>query len=118
MSFPGAIHICDLQEEVITDSDFGEPGSSWSTFDGDVPCRAYREGGGYAETKSEPEKFIQGWKLMLPYGRTVTISNRIANVRDKRGTTLISTAAIKDINHDPGGQFHHQELWLSEVKTH
>lgn len=118
MSFPGAVHTCDLQEFILAEDDLNEATREWANYATGVPCRAYNVAGGYAETGGESEKFISSWRAMLPYGQTVTEANRIANVRDKRGTTLITSASIHLVNHDPGAQMHHKELVLTEVRTH
>lgn len=118
MSFPGAIHRCDIQESFLQDSDFGEPVQYWQTIASSVPCRVYNVAGGYVETGAESETIATTWKAMLPYAQTCTESHRIANVTDRRGTTLLSSALISLVNHDPGGQFHHKEAWLTEVRTH
>ena len=59
---------------------------------------------------------IEG-KLFLATGVDLTEEDRIVDVVGSGGTTIASRADVDRVNHDPGGQLNHTEIWLREVRT-
>lgn len=108
-------YTCTIRRATKEATKSGEDRHTWSDNQTGVECRLWR--------MSSKERFDQALdelvshRLYFAYGTDVLQADQIADVVGPDGTTLITLADIEGVNVDPGGQQHHVEVDLIEVKT-
>mgnify|MGYP001584267715 FL=1 len=108
---------CTIARAGVETLDSGEQKKQWNNvWATNVPCFVWQLSG--KERAESALDTVISHRAIMEYGRDVTEKDRILNVVDAGGQTLITQADIDFVDHNPGGQRSHVELNLREVKTY
>ena len=107
---------CTIQSATIGDDGAGGESITWSNLVTGVACTTWQL---KADERYEGVgNVVVTHKGVLPFGQTVTEKHRLTNVVGPDGTTIITTADIEGVDHDPGKQQSHVQVALKSVRTY
>lgn len=117
------VHSCTIQRRNAGVNDSGEDDGTYSDLATGVACRlsqlSERETAGSAAGAATMGASVAGvvtHKMFMEYGQDITEKDRVADVVNQNGTTIMSLGEVEGVNRDPGGMQSHVEVLVREVR--